>query len=1318
MADIRNLLRIDQVAPASVSANPVEFTSAEFYGGQTDVAKAPTYVGRGNEELQYMALAEIAGGVQQGLNNFSSIAQTLDRRTISKVESQWEEIDANDTLSPDEKISEFNKILNKTETPFSGNEWKSQFTRRVVKSWGADFSNEVAQNSFNKWVMSNSDKYGDIMGPQLIQEAMDEFIKENPALAGVPWVEGIFTQAQATFVEMESQRALNQAVISQAADYTLTPDKQKALVDGEIGADNLKETDPIYAETLNMATGAKSFAEFKEAFDKKWGEDLTFIGLRIEDEKVQGDFIVKSTGIRDASAKDIWDLSRRMKTEDRLRRASSAYDIASLNFRANPTPENLESTTTSLKQVLADQNETQQLNTITKYATDILYGLETGRLNGDLNFSQLPPAEKIRILEEELDKVFKTRNATDILNDLETGKLSQLPIEEQIRILEGGLNNGFRSLPLKGSLKGLKTKDIVSFVRETKEGQSISSSVMDASVRVSESLRRSIEISTVMGNQPPSLEDTTSKFVQQFSVQTGLPISTVEQLFVTKDKDGFVTLRTEMPADIIRNLSPEDKKLLDSVGLTPENLIKIQDDFVKTLSESGIKSSRGATGTGSSKLGVNIPGETAAKQAIIKDPSIVQKALDVFNDPFATPEARREAGIIYDVAARFETTFGLAAEQALLLTAQSKRLLSTEETDAYSALSSGRATTEQIRLIEANQVLTKVDDAYKTLYGKSKDELKYFDLLEPVDAALIDQTNWVDNAGIITPDGRRIGLKLRIQAETIASDLGYAGRDEYLADYKRRLEALSTESIDDLTPSNFFAVLEMTRGFKNSKQTIGVFNDQPVMQNFMEFVASQEIPPTANISKYNTIYATALDVSLAAVTGSGSVDVRYSVGTTAGERVNTYTRALQAGNTSPLGSDEEFGTYVTIAMAKEIGVPAASIVGSPEVVAQSSLEQIHGLLKPLLPNGIPLPGDTENKTVVTTVSSTQEKSLGGGTRMVSTETLLPWNKLTPDQKLQYYFNEALKGNPETVKSLMKLPIILNGVMDRAELIGTPEERFSGVKELFRSGIKYSEVSGASIPKFSPTFTFTNGRVSSSFITGNPGSNTQISYQTRLPNIPRLPSELQPETMRQKAVEAMSGDAQIPNFDDIENKFDSWIGTDSPVDRPDIADVIEADAELLREIVDKDPSERRGIEVGLDPTDQVIVGLMSLPATESNIKYVSDMFGLNLTTNPNLRLDSTSVLEHLSSTGQGVELLKILKDANIGAGSQNKVKFDVAFDTKKPVLLIKRGNNLVPYGIPGAFPNVDTNAPANNEISRNVRFTRTFKIIRDLQQGVR
>lgn len=1281
MADIRNLLRIDQVAPASVSANPVEFTSAEFYGGQTDVAKAPTYVGRGNEELQYMALAEIASGVQQGLNNFSSIAQTLDRRTISKVESQWEEIDANDTLSPDEKIAEFNKILNKTETPFSGDEWKSRFTRRVVKSWGADFSNEVAQNSFNKWVMSNSDKYGDIMGPQLIQEAMDEFIKENPALAGVPWVEGIFTQAQATFVEMESQRALNQAVISQAADYTLTPDKQKALVDGEIGADNLKETDPIYAETLNMATGAKSFAEFKEAFDKKWGEDLTFIGLRIEDEKVQGDFIVKSTGIRDASAKDIWDLSRRMKTEDRLRRASSAYDIASLGFRANPTSENLKSTTTSLRQVLADQNETQQLNTITKYATDILYGLETGRLNGDLNFSQLPPAEKIRILEEELNK-------------------------------------GFNSLPLKGSLKRLKTADVISFVRATKEGQSISSSVMDASTRVSESIKKGIEIHAVMGNQPPSLEDTTSKFVQQFSLQTGLPISTVEQLFVTKDKDGFVALRTEMPADIIRNLSPEDKKLLDSVGLTPENLIKIQDDFVKTLSESGIKSSRGATGTGSSKLGVNIPGETAAKQAIIRDPSILKKAIEVLKDPFATPEALRESGIVYDVATRFETSFELATEQALLLTAQREKLLSTEEIDAYSALSSGRATTEQIRLIEANQVLTKVNDAYKTLYGKSKDELKYFDRLEPVDAALIDQTNWVDDAGIITPDGRRVGLKLRIQAEKIASDLDYAGRDEYLADYKRRLEALSAENIEDLTPSNLFAVLEMTRGFKNSKQTIGVFNDQPVMQNFMEFVASQEMPPTANISKYNTVYATALDVSLAAVTGSGSVDVRYSVGTTAGNRVNTYTNALQTGRTSPLGSDEEFGTFVTLAMAEEIGVPAAFSGGLPEVVAEASLEQIYGLLEPLLPSGMPLPSDTTNKTVVTTLSSEEEKALGGGIRVVTKETLLPWNELTPDQKLQFYFNAALQSNPETVKSLMKLPIILNGVMAREELVGTQEERFNGVKQLFKSGIDYSKVAGASIPKFSPTFTFTKGRIGSSSITGNAGSNTQISYQTRLPNIPRLPSELQPETMRQKAVEAMSGGAQIPNFDDIEDRFDSWISTDSPVDRPDIADVIEADAELLREIVDKDPSERRGIEVGLDPTDQVIVGLMSLPATESNIKYVSDMFGLNLTTNPNLRLDSTSVIEHLSSTGQGVELLKILKDANIGAGSQSKVKFDVAFDTKKPVLLIKRGNNLVPYGIPGAFPNVDTNAPANNEISRNVRFTRTFRIIRDLQQGVR
>ena len=1280
MADIRNLLRIDQVAPASVSANPVEFTSAQFYGGEMDVAKAPTYVGRGNEELQYMALAEIAGGVQQGLNSFLSISQTLDRRTISKVESQWEEIDANDTLSPDEKITEFNKILNKTETPVSGNEWKSQFTRRVVKSWGADFANEVAQNSFNKWISQNPERYGDIMGPQLVQEAMDEFIKENPSLAGVPWVEGIFTQAQATFVEMESQRALDQAVLGQAASYNLTRDKQEALINGTMGADNLQDTDPIYAETLNMATGAKSFAEFKEAFDKKWGEDLSFIGLRIEDPKAQGDFIVKSTGIRDATAKDVWELSRRMKTEDRLRRASTAYATTSLGFRANPTEENLTATTTRLRQILPDQNESQQLNTLTQYASDVLYGLESGRLNGDLNFSQLPPAEKVKILEEVLSKE---------------------------------LQFGTELLPVKGTLKNIKSSDLVDFVRATKEGQVITTGVMDASERISTSLAQGVEVMVATGNEPPTIEETASSFISQFSQQTGLPIQTVERLFVDRnEQDGTVSLSIDSPTQVINKLTPEERQQLSKIGLTPDNLVKIKGDFVSLLDKTGKVVGVGSRGTGSSstKLGINVPSETTAKQALIKDPIILQKATGVINDPYATFEQRQEAARILNQATRLEAEFAITTEQSVLM-----GVLNPEEAEAYTAFSSGKATSQQTKLIENRGILTKVDEAYKTLFGKSRNELRYFDDSEPLDAGLIDRTRWVDENGMITPDGRRVGLKLRMQASTIANDLGYPGREEYLTDYRRRLEALSAQPIDNLTPSNFFAVLEMTKGFKTSKNTVGVFNDNPVMQNFMNFVATQPMPTTSNIAAFNNAYATALDVSLAAVTGSGSSDLRYSMGGDAGSRVSFYRNILQSGNAGDLGVDAEFGTSVVLSLGKELGLPASFSSVSDEVKAEDYLKEIYDLMEPLLPNGVPQPNDTSNKTVVTVISSTIEGTSQGRSRTVLNQEQKIWNELTPDEKLQFYFNFALKGNPENVATLMKLPIILNGVIDSAQIQGSVEERFEGVKALFRAGIGYSEQSGASIRKMSPTFTFTSGRVGGTMLTRTGSSNIEIAYTSTLPRLNNVIPELQPETLRASAVQAMAGKQQLPNFDEIEDNFDSWIGQDAPLDRPDVADLVESDATELRSIVDKDPSERRGIEVGLDPTDQFVMGVMSLPATSQNIEYVSNMFGLNLSVSPNLRLDSTPIIEYLSSSGQGVEMLSIIKDANLGAGSSNKVSFDTAFDTNKPVLLVRRGNNLVPYGIPGPFPAVGGN---QEEISRQVRFVRTFKIIRDLQQGVR
>lgn len=144
--DIQSLLNQQPVAPnvAPIPSQP-DFNQAQLSGGQVKLGQAAQQVGPSSEEALFSSLAQIAGGVETGISNFTKISQIEDQKKISDVEVGFDKIDQTD-LTPEEKKEKLDELLRGVWTPVSGKGWKEKLSTSADRRW----LSEEGRNAFEE----------------------------------------------------------------------------------------------------------------------------------------------------------------------------------------------------------------------------------------------------------------------------------------------------------------------------------------------------------------------------------------------------------------------------------------------------------------------------------------------------------------------------------------------------------------------------------------------------------------------------------------------------------------------------------------------------------------------------------------------------------------------------------------------------------------------------------------------------------------------------------------------------------------------------------------------------------------------------------------------------------------------------------------------------------------------------------------------------------------------------------------------------------------------------------------------------------------
>jgi len=144
----QNLLKLGNSIPLpQVSPGTPEYNQSTFQGGQVSVGAPRQQVGPSGSEAMYGALAEIAGGISKGIDNFSRISSDIEKQRIEAARIKLKEIktkEYEDGITPESKLSEWNDYIKEVWTPVLGNTWADDLNLSAYELFGS----KEAQDKF------------------------------------------------------------------------------------------------------------------------------------------------------------------------------------------------------------------------------------------------------------------------------------------------------------------------------------------------------------------------------------------------------------------------------------------------------------------------------------------------------------------------------------------------------------------------------------------------------------------------------------------------------------------------------------------------------------------------------------------------------------------------------------------------------------------------------------------------------------------------------------------------------------------------------------------------------------------------------------------------------------------------------------------------------------------------------------------------------------------------------------------------------------------------------------------------------------------
>jgi hypothetical protein len=248
----QGLLGFNQAAPSVEIAAPApQFIESRSVGGQLQVAQPRQQVGPSSEEAAYAALAQIAGGVAKGLDNFADIGSRIEKEKIQRAQLIFDEIDADETMDPDTKFSKLEERTKDIYTPLLGDNWKKEINNRVKKQWMSQQARDSYEERRYKTELGEFLESRNLdINSQLTPELLDEFqnIYENryPLSNTVSWFQLNKAETKAK-VAVNTAKRMNSSVMANVMSMMSTPPENiVAEYNNTLDANRKKEIENEY----------------------------------------------------------------------------------------------------------------------------------------------------------------------------------------------------------------------------------------------------------------------------------------------------------------------------------------------------------------------------------------------------------------------------------------------------------------------------------------------------------------------------------------------------------------------------------------------------------------------------------------------------------------------------------------------------------------------------------------------------------------------------------------------------------------------------------------------------------------------------------------------------------------------------------------------------------------------------------------------------------------------------------------------------------------------------------------------------------------
>jgi len=576
------------------------------------------------------------------------------------------------------------------------------------------------------------------------------------------------------------------------------------------------------------------------------------------------------------------------------------------------------------------------------------------------------------------------------------------------------------------------------------------------------------------------------------------------------------------------------------------------------------------------------------------------------------------------------------------------------------------------------------------------------------------------------------------------------GFSDYIKALKEQVDALASGDLRTADQALLYRTLYALKGLKaGDSPVIGLGSsmgetDNIYFHNLLDFLSTAEIPSNPQqIDAKTKTFMNAFNIAIETMGLSQNLGVLYGLSGYSDNPKDAATSiigAFSSGDyTAILPKDTESnGTNATIRLGQFFGFPGLG-TGEDKEKADKVLSIFYEMSSGLLPTsrgpkgeilGLPSPTETSDFYVdIPTKDGTQS---------------VLWSETTHDQKMTFYFSRLFSLAKPNLISSLAYPAAAAQVLSQNETFGNDADRIKGLQILMSAGNEYKRRRNSNGSVNVPTVTW---KGTSTFMARfDPfvsDWNLSRNYNSAVPQIDTDNPNLQPQNLVQGVLNLTFENGNIPNFNELETQMQIQSPRDWSVSwgRETITgeQLVE---ELANEIYGTSEEARIGIAKGLDPADQFVLGIASMPARKESMDYFFSAMGLvntdgkpitseSLLANlgPQNRKDLESILTTRTDTGVLTVIERYfphlmepiqqrILQFNLGEGQSNKVRFNKSMDGTSPVLEFSVPDQ--PYNVLaiqlGELPKLpEVSFPTTMQKTEgSIRWVNAFRTIRDMQ----